>query len=162
MGSGSQHAPPSIPVHCWERRWAFGGKVLGNDSENDKCEFLLTCIAVYAIDLGVAWPFKRRVVATSRRLAVISPKAFSESLLAEDGKVKMCRYAWNSPTVIHPAWRTQWLTYMQKKGALQKALIRVFRVPILSFVETSQKEIRVEVIIVSSFPQLRTYSTGTN
>ena len=67
--------------------------MLENDSENNKCRFLLTCVAVYAIDHGVARPFKRRVVATSRRLAVISPETFSESLLAEDGDVKMCRYA---------------------------------------------------------------------
>jgi len=67
--------------------------VLGNDAQNDKHRFLLTCVAVYAIDLGVARPFKQRVVATSRRLAVISLEIFSESLEAEDGEVKMCRYA---------------------------------------------------------------------
>jgi len=64
--------------------------VLGNDAQSDKHRFLLTCMAVYAIDLGVAQPFKRRVVATSRCLAVISLKIFSKSLEAEDGEVKMC------------------------------------------------------------------------
>lgn len=95
MGNGSQHAPTSTPVHYLERRRAFRGKVLGNDTQNDKHHdrFLLTCVAVYAIDLGVAQPFKRRVVATSRLLEVISLEIFSESLEAEDGKVKMCRYA---------------------------------------------------------------------
>jgi len=101
MGSGSQHAPASTPVHYSERRQALGGKVLGNDAENDKHGLLLTCMAVYAIDLGVARPFKRSVVATSCHLAVISPDVFSKSLEAEDGEVKMCWYAWNSPTVIH-------------------------------------------------------------
>ena len=54
---------------------------------------ILTCVAVYAIERGVTWPFMRSVVATSRRLEVLLLAAFSGSLKAEEGDVKMCRYA---------------------------------------------------------------------
>ena len=51
-----------------------------------------TCVALYAIERGVTRPFIRRVLATSRRLAVISLAAIF-SLEAEEGDVNMCRYA---------------------------------------------------------------------
>lgn len=49
-----------------------------------------TCVATYAIERGVTWPFKRRVVAMSRRLEleVTLPEA-KFCLWAEDGDVKI-------------------------------------------------------------------------
>jgi hypothetical protein len=49
-----------------------------------------TCVAVYAIDRGVTWPFKRRLEATSRRLELHSVVSSPE---AEEGAVNICRYA---------------------------------------------------------------------
>ena len=50
-----------------------------------------TCVAVYAIDRGVTWPFRRRLEATSRRLELHSEASSPE---AEEGAVNICRYAY--------------------------------------------------------------------
>jgi hypothetical protein len=47
---------------------------------------LRTCVAVYAIDLGVTRPFNPRLDATSRRLEVVTDVS---SLEADEGAVKM-------------------------------------------------------------------------
>jgi len=47
-----------------------------------------TCVAVYTIERGVTCPFKRRVLATSRCLEVISTVA-AFSFEADEGEVNM-------------------------------------------------------------------------
>lgn len=47
-----------------------------------------TCVAVYAMERGVTRLFKRRVVATSRRLELLTLEA-DFCFWAEDGDVKM-------------------------------------------------------------------------
>jgi hypothetical protein len=59
-----------------------------------------TWVAVYAIDRGVTWPFRPSVVATSRRLEVMSDSEMV-SFTAEDGDVNIWRNAWNLPLGTH-------------------------------------------------------------
>jgi len=58
------------------------------ENDNNICRQLHTCVAAYAIERGVTRPFNRRVVATSRRLEVISVAAMF-SFEAEEGDVNM-------------------------------------------------------------------------